>query len=291
MTYTIPTNPEIATVLGDIADLLEVQQANVHKVRAYRAAARYLHDRLDSTAPLVMSGDVLTLQALPYIGESIAAIIEEYVKTGKSQLLHRLQGEVSPEDLFEQVPGIGEELAERIIKILHIKTLEELEQTAYDGRLAQVEGFGQRRIEGIQVSLAGMLGGYARRRVQQVLPKEEINPLSRPSVDYILEVDDEYRQKAAANALEKIAPKRFNPTHDVWLPIYHTEKGEWFFTALFSNTARAHELGKTQNWVVIFFEYNGFEGQSTVVTETSGPLVGRRVVRGREPECMRYYFL
>jgi DNA polymerase (family X) len=291
MTYTIPSNQEIATVLGDIADLLEVQQANVHKVRAYRAAARYLNDRPDPIAPLVTSGDVLTLQALPYIGESIAAIIEEYVKTGKSQLLHRLQGEVAPEDLFEQVPGIGEELAERIIKTLHIKTLEELEQAAYDGRLAQVEGFGQRRIEGIQVSLAGMLGGYARRRVQQILPKEEINPLSRPSVDYILEVDDEYRQKAAANTLEKIAPKRFNPTHDAWLPIYHTEKGEWFFTALFSNTARAHELGKTQNWVVIFFEYNGFEGQSTVVTETSGPLVGRRVVRGREPECMRYYFL
>jgi DNA polymerase (family X) len=291
MTYTIPSNQEIATVLGEIADLLEVQQANIHKVRAYRAAARYLNDRPDSIAPLVTSGDVLTLQALPYIGESIAAIIEEYVKTGKSQLLHRLQGEVAPEDLFEQVPGIGEELAERIIKTLHIKTLEELEQAAYDGRLAQVEGFGQRRIEGIQVSLAGMLGGYARRRVQQVLPKEEINPLSRPSVDYILEVDDEYRQKAAANALEKIAPKRFNPTHDAWLPIYHTEKGDWFFTALFSNTARAHELGKTQNWVVIFFEYNGFEGQSTVVTETSGPLVGRRVVRGREPECMRYYFL
>jgi DNA polymerase (family X) len=291
MTYTRPTNPEIATVLGDIADLLEVQQANVHKVRAYRAAARYVHDRPDSIAPLVMSGDVITLQALPYIGESIAAIIEEYVKTGKSQLLHRLQGEVAPEDLFEQVPGIGEELAERIIKTLHIKTLEELEQAAYDGRLAQVEGFGQRRIEGIQVSLAGMLGGYARRRVQQVLPKEEVNPLSRPSVDYILEVDDEYRQKAARNALEKIAPKRFNPTHDAWLPIYHTEKGDWFFTALFSNTARAHELGKTQNWVVIFFEYNGFEGQSTVVTETSGPLVGRRVVRGRVPECMRYYFL
>jgi DNA polymerase (family X) len=291
MTYTIPSNQEIATVLGDIADLLEVQQANVHKVRAYRAAARYLNDRTDSIAPLVTSGDVFTLQALPYIGESIASIIEEYVKTGKSQLLHRLQGEVSPEDLFEQVPGIGEELAERIIKTLHIKTLEELEQAAYDGRLAQVEGFGQRRIEGIQVSLAGMLGGYARRRVQQVLPKEEVSPLSRPSVDYILEVDDEYRQKAAVNALEKIAPKRFNPTHDAWLPIYHTEKGDWFFTALFSNTARAHELGKTQNWVVIFFEYNGFEGQSTVVTETSGPLVGRRVVRGREPECMRYYFL
>ncbi len=293
MTYTIPSNPEIATVLGDIADLLEVQQANVHKVRAYRAAARYLNDRPDPIAPLVTSGDVFTLQALPYIGESIAAIIEEYVKTGKSQLLHRLQGEVAPEDLFEQVPGIGEELAERIIKTLHIKTLEELEQAAYDGRLAQVEGFGQRRIEGIQVSLAGMLGGYARRRVQQILPKEEekISPLSRPSVNFILEVDDEYRKKAAANALEKIAPKRFNPTHEAWLPIYHTEKGDWFFTALFSNTARAHELGKTQNWVIIFFEYNGFEGQSTVVTETSGPLVGRRVVRGREPECMRYYFL
>jgi hypothetical protein len=56
-------------------------------------------------------------------------------------------------------------------------------------------------------------------------------------------------------------------------------------TALFSNTARAHALGRTHDWVVLFYERNGDEGQCTVVTETRGPLAGRRVVRGRESEC------
>lgn len=291
MTYKIPSNKEVSVILNDIADLLEIQHANPFKIKAYRSGAKYVHDRKEPIAKVVFSGDGQALQTLPNIGESLAAIIEEYVKTGKSQLLQRLQGEVSPEDLFEQVPGIGAELAERIVKKLDIKTLEELEQAAHDGRLAEVEGFGQRRVESVQISLAGMLSRFARRRVQDMLPKEEISESSNPSVDLILEVDAEYRQKAAANELKKIAPKRFNPKNEAWLPVLHTEKGDWSFTALFSNTERAHDLHKIHDWVVIFYEKNGFEGQSTVVTETSGPLLGRRVVRGREPESMNYYFL
>jgi hypothetical protein len=73
-----------------------------------------------------------------------------------------------------------------------------------------------------------------------------------------------------------------------WLPILHTQRGDWHFTALFSNTARAHDLDKTSDWVVLYFHTDhGPEAQRTVVTETSGSLSGRRVVRGREAECAR----
>ena len=75
------------------------------------------------------------------------------------------------------------------------------------------------------------------------------------------------------------------PTREAWLPILHSERDGWQITALFSNTARAHELGRTHDWVVLFYERNGDSGQCTVVTETHGPLAGRRVVRGRELEC------
>jgi hypothetical protein len=62
-------------------------------------------------------------------------------------------------------------------------------------------------------------------------------------------------------------------------------------TALFSNTALAHELGRTRNWVVIYFgREGGPEHQRTVVTETRGPLEGWRVVRGREAACREHYF-
>ena len=53
---------------------------------------------------------------------------------------------------------------------------------------------------------------------------------------------------------------------------------------MFSNTARAHQLGRTGDWVVVYAARDGHEDQCTVVTEYQGPRAGRRVVRGREEE-------
>ena len=106
----------------------------------------------------------------------------------------------------------------------------------------------------------------------------------------LLELDGIYREQAAADELPRIAPRRFNPERRAWLPIGHYERAGWHFTVLFSNTALAHQLGRTQDWVVIFFyDHDHREGQRTVVTETRGPLRGLRVVRGRENECREHY--
>jgi hypothetical protein len=72
--------------------------------------------------------------------------------------------------------------------------------------------------------------------------------------------------------------------------VLHTERSGWHFTALYSNTGRAHQLRRTRDWVVIYF-YDGDhrERQRTVVTETHGPLEGRRVVRGSEADCALHY--
>jgi hypothetical protein len=80
-----------------------------------------------------------------------------------------------------------------------------------------------------------------------------------------------------------------NPEHRAWLPLLHTQRDSRRYTALFSNTPRAHELGKTRDWVVLYYGDGAGRGQHTVVTESSGVLRGRRVVRGRELECMAYY--
>lgn len=114
--------------------------------------------------------------------------------------------------------------------------------------------------------------------------------MDAPNVAVLLDVDREYREKASAGVLPKIAPRRFNPEGISWLPVLHTRFGPWHFTALFSNTERAHELHRTQDWVVIYYsDPDDLEGQATVVTERRGALAGERVVRGREPECARYY--
>ena len=111
-----------------------------------------------------------------------------------------------------------------------------------------------------------------------------------PSVQVLLDIDREYREKARAGTLRLIAPRRMNPDGKAWLPVLHTRYGPWHFTALFSNTERAHELHRVYDWVVIYFsDAERDEGQFTVVTERHGTLTGLRVVRGREPECARYY--
>jgi putative hydrolase len=111
-----------------------------------------------------------------------------------------------------------------------------------------------------------------------------------PDVSLLLEVDRLYLEQAFTGELTKIAPKRFNPEGKAWLPVLHMQQAGWHFTAMFSNTARAHELDKTRDWVVIYFyDDHHQEGQHTLVTETHGPLQGRRVVRGREAECLRHY--
>jgi hypothetical protein len=108
--------------------------------------------------------------------------------------------------------------------------------------------------------------------------------MDAPSVQVLLDIDREYREKAKAGTL------RLNAAGMPWLPVLHTRFGPWHFTALFSNTERAHELHRTHDWVVIHFsDADGEEGQFTLVTERRGTLTGRRVVRGREPECARYY--
>jgi hypothetical protein len=105
----------------------------------------------------------------------------------------------------------------------------------------------------------------------------------------LLSVDEEYRTKAEARKLPVITPRRFNPRGTAWLPVLHTERGARAFHAFFSNTPLAHRLGRTREWVVIYWDRDGKEGQATVVTERRGDLSGLRVVRGREEECKRYY--
>jgi len=287
-----PTNEEIADVLERIADLLEVQEAGSHRVRAYRNAARSVRTRPDPIAARIPAavGERDDLESLPGIGKSIAASIRELVRQGRLGFLERLEGQVSPADLFTTVPGIGEELAHRIESQLHLETLEELEAAAADGRLETVPGIGPRRARGVRESLGHMLRFAASRRARGRISQgggDADAPSDRPPAALLLEVDREYRERAAREELRKIAPRRFNPEHRVWLPVLHLERAGWSITALFSNTARAHELGRTDDWVVLYYERDGIEGQCTVVTERSGPAKGLRVVRGREAESLR----
>ncbi len=272
-------NSQAAEIFRECAEILRHQSANPFRVNAYVRAANVLESLQDDVRDLLAKEGIDGLVKLPGIGKGLAAAIDEIARTGRLAQLDRLRGEASPETLFQSLPGVGPRLARDIHDRLHVDTLEALETAAHDGSLLTVPGIGERRAAAIRAGLAAALGrGRGRGRRHARLPPARL----------LLDIDAEYRQKAAAGELPRIAPKRFNPEGAAWLPIMHAARRGWHFTALFSNTARAHELGRTDDWVVIYFyDDDHRESQCTVVTETHGPMTGERVVRGREAECRR----
>jgi len=274
-------NVEIARRLEEVADLLETQRANPFRVQAYRrAAAGVRHLQRPLIAIWLEQGDA-GLRAVTGVGERLAAALRSLVTTGRLPMLDRLRGETDPVALLESVPGIGAALAERLHRDLGIDSLADLEATAHDGRLADIGGIGKKKLAGIIDTLSMRLG-----RVRQA---GYVHEPDEPPVGELLDVDREYREKAASGKLPKITPRRFNPTGDAWLPILHTHRGDRNYTALYSNTARAHELGRVRDWVVLYYDGGLDERQATVITSHRGVLARKRIVRGREQECQRYY--
>lgn len=273
-------NAAIAARLAEAADLLTAQKADPFRVAAYRRAAASILELDRDVAEIEQEGGRDALDAIPGVGRGIARAIAQVLHTGRWRYLEELRSKTGPEALFRSIPGIGPELAKKLHEELGVKTLAELETAVHQGRVATVPGIGRRRSAFIRSALAEMLG--------RVRPRTPRPP--EPGVAVLLDVDREYREKAAADALPKIAPRRFNPTREAWLPVLRTRRDTWEFTALFSNTARAHELGRVKDWVVIYFTGPGqAEMQRTIVTEKRGALAQKRVVRGRELDCRAYY--
>lgn len=267
-----PGNDEIARALEALAALLESRRADRFRVGAYRRAAALVRGLSEPAEALVAGG---RLEDLPGIGPVLARAVRDYVRTGRLPMLDRLRGETDPERLLRSVPGIGPRTAQRLLVDLGIQSLEELERAAHDGRLAAV-GMGSKRLEGLKATLRARLGRSSPRA----------GPA--PPVEELLDVDREYRLRAGEGRLPTFVPRRFNPERRE-VPQLRTRRDGRRYTAMYSTTAQAEALGATDDWVLIFYEAPGEEGQCTVVTDRRGPLAGWRVVRGREAECLALY--
>lgn len=272
---TTRENDIIAGRLDEIAAVLAAQSANPFRVRAYRQAADTMRALAVPVSQILATHGVDGLDRLRGIGPSLARTIRDIVVHGYSPILQRLRGEADPVRLFETVPGIGPRLAARLHDELGLDTLQQLEAALADGRLVAIAGFGGKRLDAIRDNLARRLGTTGPAAGDETVPP----------VEELLDVDREYREKVELGQLVKIAPHRFNPSRDAWLPILHTERAGRHYTALFSNTARAHRPTKTNDWVVLYCDDGPREHQWTVITAEFGPLRGTRIVRGREQEC------
>ena len=329
MTNVSPTNQQIAELLEQIAELLEDRGDNLYRVRAYVNAAWTVREADHSLAQQVHEEGGPSLKSLPGIGDGLARLITNYVMTGRCPRLEQLLSTVSIETQMQLIPGIGPALAARISDALHVPTLEALETAAWDGRLRTVHGFGRHRVGVVRETLPALLERTAQHRrytparaeatkqvTEQPAEQPKRSPDEQPPVELLLALDEEYRQKAEAGELRQIAPRRFNPTWQAWLPVMRVDRNGWSFVVLYSNTAQAHRLNKTHDWVIIYVRPAGDyvrpagdyvrpagdyvrpagDGeigeqatspgtrQQTVVTETTGKLAGQRVVRGREGE-------
>ena len=145
-------NVEIAAIFREVSDLLEIQEANPFRVRAYRNALRTIEAYAVPMRKLVEEGADLT--ELPAIGKGMAQNIEELVSTGELSVLNQLSEEI-PASLIElmKLPGLGPKKARKLWHELGIETMEALEAAAAAGQIATLAGFGEktqgRILEGI----------------------------------------------------------------------------------------------------------------------------------------------
>jgi DNA polymerase (family 10) len=145
-------NVAIARVLEEVADVLEIQNANPFRIRAYRNAVRTVETQMTPLARWVEEGRPLT--DLPGIGKEMANHIKEMVETGTLGFRDQLIAEV-PRSLVDlmRLPSVGPKKAKKLWDELSICSVDELEAAAREGRIATVPGFGAKTQEKI---LAGI---------------------------------------------------------------------------------------------------------------------------------------
>lgn len=140
-------NTDIAKILYQIADLLEIQNVQ-WKPQAYRKAAQSVESCSEDIATLVKEK---RLHELPGVGEHIAEKIEELVKTGKLAYLEKLKKEVpiDVEGLYK-IEGLGPKTIKRLYQQLKVKTVEDLKKVAEAGKLKKLEGFAEKKQQQIK---------------------------------------------------------------------------------------------------------------------------------------------
>lgn len=160
-------NKEVARILYEIADLLESKRVD-YKPRAYRKAARNIEALTDDIAKIHDQGD---LQEITGVGEAIAGKISEYLETGKLEYYEDLKEELSIDiEGLTSIEGIGPKTARKLYEELGIEKLEELERAAEDGKVEEVEGFGEKTQEKILEGIEAAKKGRERRLLGKLAP-------------------------------------------------------------------------------------------------------------------------
>ena len=174
-------NADIARLLGEVADLLEISAGNPFKVRAYRNAARTIADHPDPIAELVKGGE-FDLTDLPGIGGGIAKEITALVETGTLPQRQALIGQIPPGllDLL-RIPGLGPKRVKLFHDELKVNSVADLKNALEQGKIAKLGGFGPKLLEKIREGVAGAGAAAGPKRI--VL--HEAEQYARAIVEYL----------------------------------------------------------------------------------------------------------
>ena len=172
-------NVDIARLLGEVADLLEISEGNPFKVRAYRNAARTVADHPDPLAELVKEGD-FDLTDLPGIGGGIAKEITSLVQTGTLPQRQQLVATIPPGllDLL-RIPGLGPKRVKTFHDELKVNSVDDLKAALEAGKIAKLAGFGPKLLEKIREGVAGAATGPKR------IVLHEAEQYARAIVEYL----------------------------------------------------------------------------------------------------------
>jgi len=157
-------NADIARIFEEIADLLELEEENPFRVRAYRNAARIVGDLRFDVAERLGSGK--ELPKLSGIGADLSAKIREIAATGTCALRVKL-GKRLPAGITEllRVPGLGPKRVRALYRDLDVHTPAQLQRAARDGRLRELQGFGEKTEKKLLDALAAELGRARRTKL------------------------------------------------------------------------------------------------------------------------------
>ncbi|MFH1430026.1 MAG: helix-hairpin-helix domain-containing protein, partial [Candidatus Uhrbacteria bacterium] len=147
-THRAISNSDIAEVFVTIAKLLELQDANIFRIRAYERAAELVASLPYSVCDRFMAGGEKALRELPGIGEDLAAKIAEYCTRGSLRYLRELQREI-PRGLLGvlEVEGMGPKRTRFVWKAFGVRSVRDLKRLVRSGALAEVPGWGSRSVE------------------------------------------------------------------------------------------------------------------------------------------------
>lgn len=167
-------NADIAAIFDEIADLLEIENANPFRVRAYRNAARQLQGMSTPAADMIARGEDLT--ELPGIGADLAEKIKEIVQTEACKFLKGLRKKTPPSIIeLLKVTGLGPKRVRALYQALDVRTLAQLERAARNGRIRELPGFGEKTEQTILEALTAHTGNP--RRLKLAVAAQYAEPL------------------------------------------------------------------------------------------------------------------